>query len=615
MKRLSVHLLPYFCLLVTGWSQVALAQDVSSEKCLQVQFEQALELLDSFKNDNANVVLLQLMDELKQRNRLDSPFGLKVQLRQAEVLEKDFQDEAAIQRLLTIADASQQQEQWAVFVNAQLSLARLHEKLDRPKDCYQDLLRAKTVIHDRHLDSIYPRMSIRLASYHRLFGDRDSALFYASEVLRTAPLFDQHSHQGTGHMLMGLLSTTVAFDEARSHFVNGAHIFKKQGNFSGYAYMLSNISRLHLKKNQLDKALIYNDSFLIASHRAIEDGNEELQLLASYYMDRAEIYRRLERHDSAFHYLKLGHEVDLEKVLASNEDKVLEIESRYNDAKKAQKIEEQEQLLRYERAQRNWILGLTVLVVLFSGILTRYYLKLRTANRKTKKQATTINKKNTQLSEALRQQIMLQGEMHHRVKNNLQVIISLLELQSDEIEDPKALASLNAMSNRIHSIAAIHDILHHKRGQGMISFRQYAHNLCAHFRNFANGQHSPVFDLSIGRQRFNLATLMPLGIILNELLTNSLKYATQANQQLIITITLLRQGDRFCLRYQDNGPGFPQNQLQEREGGLGTYLLKSMSRQLGGHLDSKNEGGAVCSIFFREKTQNELYESFAHADR
>ena len=73
---------------------------------------------------------------------------------------------------------------------------------------------------------------------------------------------------------------------------------------------------------------------------------------------------------------------------------------------------------------------------------------------------------------------------------------------------------------------------------------------------------------------------MPLGIMLNELLTNSLKYASGLQQRLAIDIRLTPCADGYCLRYSDNGPGFPQGVLQDREGGLGAYLLRSMSRQL-----------------------------------
>lgn len=102
---------------------------------------------------------------------------------------------------------------------------------------------------------------------------------------------------------------------------------------------------------------------------------------------------------------------------------------------------------------------------------------------------------------------------------------------------------------------------------------------------------------------------MPLGIILSELLTNSIKYAKDnLGKQLKIGISLNQTEEGFCIVYRDNGPGFPKGTLQQRDGGLGTYLLKSMSRQLNGYLESKNDNGAVCNIFFKEKIQTVPHE-------
>jgi two-component sensor histidine kinase len=107
-----------------------------------------------------------------------------------------------------------------------------------------------------------------------------------------------------------------------------------------------------------------------------------------------------------------------------------------------------------------------------------------------------------------------------------------------------------------------------------------------------------------------LETLMPLGIIMNELMTNSLKYGTMPNHQLEIDIYLQPCADGFCLEYRDNGPGFPIGTMGERNGGLGSYLLKSMVRQLNGHLTTHNDDGAVHKIFFKEKNQRELSHEF-----
>ena len=146
----------------------------------------------------------------------------------------------------------------------------------------------------------------------------------------------------------------------------------------------------------------------------------------------------------------------------------------------------------------------------------------------------------------------------------------------------------------------MHDILYQKEGDHLIDFLEYTKKLCRHLSDTAVYE-PPQFNLQIPQQLFNLETLMPLGIILNELLTNSLKYAAKKGKQLLIDINLQPTKEGFLLLYKDNGPGFLDGQLKDREGGLGAYLLRSMSRQLKGSLESRNEQGAAYSIFFQEK--------------
>ncbi|MEM7369017.1 MAG: sensor histidine kinase [Bacteroidota bacterium] len=569
------------------------------------RFVEAKELLNSFKNDRANLILSELLQELSDKKQLNSPFGLKVQVRQAEALEKDHQDEEAILKLLQIAEVSKQQQQWDVLANASLSLARLQEKMGRDESCLIHLREAESTIKQHHLDSIYPRFSIRISSYHRLFGMRDSALFYAEEVLRTAPDFEQAEEEAVGHLLMGMLVARNSVEKAITHYTAAGQRWKTVEDYSGYGAVMANLSNLQMSIGNADLALSYNDSSLIAIDLAEKAGHDNRAFQSAIYQKRGKIFQVLGQHDSAFFYQEKGYQMELAFAYGQEQEKIVEIEARYKDEQKAQTIREQAQQILYEKENRNWLIILCACILTFAAILIHYAIRLRSANHKTIEQAVVITQTNEELSEALQQQILLQGEVHHRVKNNLQVLIGLLELQSEDLRDPQAIQSLEAMANRIHSIAAIHEILYHQQGTEMVDLLEYTQNLCKHFGLVLEGQRKPVFQLNMEKHRhFNLETLMPLGIILNELLTNSLKYATNLGNQLVIGIELQALPDGFCLNYRDNGPGFPQGNLQEREGGLGSYLLKSMSRQLNGYMESTNENGAVSRIFFKGKNLN-----------
>ncbi|MEM9888661.1 MAG: sensor histidine kinase [Bacteroidota bacterium] len=282
---------------------------------------------------------------------------------------------------------------------------------------------------------------------------------------------------------------------------------------------------------------------------------------------------------------------------------ILTAEKQKKIDRNTQEIARRAHLLKVEKNRKESLLLFNVFLILFASCLLYHYRRLRIANKKTNQQAAALHQVNQELSDSLEHQVALQREVHHRIKNNLQTLIGLVELQSEEIEDKVALESLDAMSNRIHSMAAIHEMLYQKEGVRLINLLDYTRNLCQHFSNFSAQNNQPIFQLDIGNRHFNLETLMPVGMMLNELLTNSLKYANNFGQRLKIAISLEVDTEGYRITYRDNGPGFPQGQLEERTGGLGTYLLNSMSRQLNGRLISRNDNGAVYEIFFKEKNR------------
>lgn len=577
---------------------------------VEVSYQYALAHIEAFELDSAKAVLNEIVGWLEASGKLHSAFGMRVRLKKAETLEKNDEDEAAISQLLEVIANSEQQRYWAVYTDAQLSLARLHEKHERPTYCYKALQSAQIAIKERGLDPLYPRFATRMASYHRIFGQKATALFYAKAVIRTATDLNQREYLGNGHMLTGMLLKETAFEASAGHFKKAAEIFKSLGNRHGYSAMLCNLSSLHKTHQKLGLALEYSDAYRRTYNENHNNDTNDYWMLSNYYEIRSEIMDGLGRQDSAYHYLQLAFDSRLKLLQEENRKEVIEIEARFNDQQKAQKIEEQTQLLEYEATKLRRGIGIAILSLLFAGFTLLFYLKLKAANRKMRQQSILINEKNQELSKNLKQQIMLQGEIHHRVKNNLQVIISLLDLQRSEIHDPEALDRLESMSNRIYSMAAVHEMLYNKAGAETISFSAYVQQLCGHFRQIAPEGEAPIFNFDIDVPPLNLETLMPLGIVMNELITNSLKYGTIPNQPLEIDIHLQPCADGFCLEYRDNGPGFSGGAMEEREGGLGSYLIQSMARQLSGHLKTHNDNGAAYQIFFREKNQRNLQHEF-----
>ena len=564
-------------------------------------FYKANELLIGFKNDSALSLLNNIIDSLEFYNALETPFGIRSQFRQAEALEKDHKDDIALQKLKAVKQLAKEKKVWDAYTNGAIILARLYEKIGLKDECLFELMEAKSALNTHAIDSLYPLFSIRYSSYHRIFGNQDTALYYANEVLRTAPKFNKIAEEGVGHMLLGMLVPRIPKRTRLMHYTKSAEIFKEIDDHAGYSYMIGSVAGWHYENLDYAKALQYNDTVIHAAHQFLEEGFDQHWPLSNAYKFRAEIFRKLNKQDSAWIYLQKGYQMELQYIHESNNEKVMAIQSTLNNQEKNQKIQEQAQALQKEKNQRKLFLGLSGLFILFSSILLYFYSRLKKANQRTKSQANLLSTANQDLKTSLEEQRVLQGEVHHRVKNNLQIIISLLDLQKEEITDHKIKADLDAMSNRIYSMAAIHEILYQHDTVAKVNLQEYVNNLCTHFSNFSLEEEKPIYTIAVGDQFFNLETCMPIGIMLTELVTNSLKYGRVKDKRLKILIGLQKNKDEYCLIYEDNGPGFQNERLEEREGGLGTYLLKSMSRQLNGYFESKNQDGASFKINFKEK--------------
>lgn len=204
------------------------------------------------------------------------------------------------------------------------------------------------------------------------------------------------------------------------------------------------------------------------------------------------------------------------------------------------------------------------------------------------------------LKAALQEKEVLLKEIHHRVKNNLQVISSLLSLQSEYAKDVQTLTMFKECQLRVRSMALIHDQLYHAKDLARVDFAEYAQNLTAYLlRSF--GVYSDRIDLkiTIGHVLLDVETAIPCGLILNELVSNCLKHAFPADQAGEIHIRLQATPEgQFTLMVRDNGVGFPPALDFRETESLGLQLVNTLASQLGGTLELERNGGTTFSLTF-----------------
>ena len=205
-----------------------------------------------------------------------------------------------------------------------------------------------------------------------------------------------------------------------------------------------------------------------------------------------------------------------------------------------------------------------------------------------------------QLRASLEEKELLLKEVHHRVKNNLQVVSSLLNLQSGTIKNPELLALFKENQGRVHSMALVHEQLYKSKSLSQIDFASYLKQLAPHlFHSFAV---SPAFinlKLDVAKVMLSLDVAIPCALIVNELVSNSLKYAFPGNRSGEIQI-ILRAGpnESAVLTVRDNGVGLPKTLDYRNSESLGLQLVNTLTAQLQGELEVHNHVGAEFTIRF-----------------
>ncbi|MBN2093308.1 PAS domain S-box protein, partial [candidate division KSB1 bacterium] len=203
---------------------------------------------------------------------------------------------------------------------------------------------------------------------------------------------------------------------------------------------------------------------------------------------------------------------------------------------------------------------------------------------------------------SLEEKEVLLREIHHRVKNNMQIISSLFNLQTSKIDDPRLITILKESQNRILSLSLIHEKLYHSDNFSKINFSDYVNNLIHHlFASYRLDARKIKTKVNIEPVFFSIDTMIPCGLILNELITNALKYAFPNNRQGEIEIKLFSsQLNEFILIVRDNGIGFIDLEFSNNKG-LGMELIKGLTRQINGKIfcETRRQQGTEFRIIFQ----------------
>jgi two-component sensor histidine kinase len=233
-----------------------------------------------------------------------------------------------------------------------------------------------------------------------------------------------------------------------------------------------------------------------------------------------------------------------------------------------------------------------LVLVILTTVIVRQVKKMRN-------QQIIINQKNTTLQHMVSEKEWLLKEIHHRVKNNLQTVVSLLESQSHYLEND-ALQAVQSSQHRVHAMALIHQKLYNTDTPGTVNLQRYIPELVHYLSDSFNVKNQIRFNLKVEDVELEVSQAIPLGLILNEAITNAIKYAFPGVTDKEVCVTADRiPDDQIRLTIADNGVGMDVTQPAGKSGSLGMRLMKGLAQDIGGSLGITNTRGTSVTLKFQ----------------
>ncbi|HEY6901344.1 MAG TPA: sensor histidine kinase, partial [Puia sp.] len=261
-----------------------------------------------------------------------------------------------------------------------------------------------------------------------------------------------------------------------------------------------------------------------------------------------------------------------------------------------QKNQLQQSSLERTRLVKNFTIGAAIFFFIIIGLLYRqYHIKQQSSK--------VIIEKNEQLQHLVSEKDWLVKEIHHRVKNNFHVVASLLEIQSSYLKNKEALSAIKESQHRIHSMSIIHQKLYQSETLSTIHMPEYIYELVEYLRESYAIRDDVVFTLDIENMELNHAVAISVGLILNEAITNAIKYAFVSGKgKIAISLNHISEG-WMLLSVADNGRGLPADFKSKFGATMGMELLQGLTDDMGGSFSIETNGGTHIKIIFSDNTR------------
>lgn len=433
----------------------------------------------------------------------------------------------------------------------------------------------------------------QLAQCYEEMGNDQLARKYHNIVNKT--WIQSHSYKTRIHGYSSVASLAIEDKDYRKAelYLDSAYTNAKlYDNPTMLSYVENQLSSYYLDRGDLVSLESILPSFL---HNATK-GNRSKNLMLAYKA-HSDFYTQKKNFEKALHYRNLYDSLYYTLYSEQVINQIKHLDIKYDQEKNQETIamlEEQNSLkeknLAFERKTKMYLALILVAVAL--GLVLIYLLykqKLQVSK--------ALRSKNEIIEKSLQTNKILIKEIHHRVKNNLMVISSLLSLQSRYVDEEHGKSAIQTAQSRVQAMALLHQKLYKREKLNSINIAEYFTDL---FQDIEDTYLSPNSNISIEFEveeiLMDIEMVVPMGLILNELVTNSIKHAFKDVSSGSINIHIIKDEGNIVIDYADNGCGLPFDEIPKKSNSLGMEIIKSFADKLEAEITIDNSKG--CHIIF-----------------
>lgn len=487
--------------------------------------------------------------------------------------------EKSLEFLLNAARKLEKTEPSRTLATCYNSIGNVYLKIGEPHDALAFHQKALVVRHKLNLQSAIASSFNNIGNVYLVLNQYDSALYNFKKSLEIKRALNDKGGEGNSLNNIGEVMVKMGkFKPAEDLFRQALTIQQSTNDKLGTVTTRNNLALVYLRNGNLAGAeRELKRSELLASSMGV------LEPLKVNYEIQVRLYKQKEDYGKALDYSQLLLTIKDSLLNQEKTQSLAEMQTRYESLKKEGRITilEKEGILQAVEIDRKqiWIRSLLVAMVLIFiiGLLIYYNLRM-------------VRKNKIHIE-------MLLKELHHRVKNNLQILSSLLSLQSQQLTDDSAIKAVKSSESRINAMALIHRKLYTVDQNRTVDIKEYITELIQYLV-YSYGYHERNFklDLEIREISIDVDKAIPLGLILNELISNAFKHAYENHPNPELRINLEYLGiHELNIRIKDNGGGLPVADGKRRKT-FGMKIVSTLIKELKGSLNVKSENGTTYEL-------------------